>query len=411
MLPSNMVITNFRKGKAYPHKLVVKDDFLETAAEMIALMEHAKGERKSDIEDSLQSIAIQVWNPKVAQGMVRLLIKRAEFSQAEEGKDPVDIRREVFSLAAERWKQFDPDKYKDVFSFKKSLLNEMGVQDPRIIENTEDWLFGDIAANQILIEFQPVTPGDLLNVYNISQVQGILLNALYLEVSLSSTQSSLRKIFQMLKFFGLMFQVEESKEPGMIKVKIDGPASILEHQRSYGLELAMFFPAILLLNGKWSLSAELKVTGKPRTFFLELDSTNPYRSTYTNRGIWYFDKLTEFINNWNQKTKTQLKAELSTEIIPLSGNRYLVADFQLQDPSGKIILIEWLRYITDDKLNYLEKTIEELPNNYLFVIKGSHQNMKPLKTVLGKHLFLFKREMTVSGLERFLKEVDFITGI
>ena len=52
---------------------------------------------------------------------------------------------------------------------------------------------------------------------------------------------------QYLKFYGLLFLVEK-KENGWGLI-IDGPESILDSTRSYGVNFSNLFPALLLIEG------------------------------------------------------------------------------------------------------------------------------------------------------------------
>ena len=47
---------------------------------------------------------------------------------------------------------------------------------------------------------------------------------------------------------------KNKKQPQVIRLKIDGPASILENSLKYGLQLASFFPALCRLK-KWKISS------------------------------------------------------------------------------------------------------------------------------------------------------------
>ena len=84
----------------------------------------------------------------------------------------------------------------------------------------------------------------------------------------------MRRLFKYLKFFRLLCTAEavadkkNKKQPQVIRLKIDGPASILENSLKYGLQLASFFPALCRLK-KWKISSAIKV--RERNLKLKLD--------------------------------------------------------------------------------------------------------------------------------------------
>ena len=69
--------------------------------------------------------------------------------------------------------------------------------------------------------------------------------------------------FGTLNFIRLMFRARTVGSD--IEVEIDGPQSLLSLSTRYGMQLADFFPAILLQTGDWTIEASL-LRGRKRKF-------------------------------------------------------------------------------------------------------------------------------------------------
>ena len=94
---------------------------------------------------------------------------------------------------------------------------------------------------------------------------------------------------------------KNKKQPQVIRLKIDGPASILENSLKYGLQLASFFPALCRLK-KWKISSAIKV--RERNLKLKLDETSGLKCHYTNFGAYIPEEIKMFQSCFNQMETT-----------------------------------------------------------------------------------------------------------
>lgn len=77
------------------------------------------------------------------------------------------------------------------------------------------------------------------------QAQGLLYSALHLRLTAHrNVPGEYRRLFRHLKFHGLMYAVEGHLDDGY-QIYVDGPASLFKQTRKYGLQMAMFLPALL----------------------------------------------------------------------------------------------------------------------------------------------------------------------
>jgi uncharacterized protein len=403
MLNRQHLITTFRQGKAYPFKLALVPTNVQSAETLIGLFRDAVGQRRGEIEDEIRRVSMDSRNPKVMAGMAEILLKRSEFAQ-NGPEDPAAIREQVFSAAARYW-QHPATRKCHYLKHRQSILQSLEIEGPEKIENTDAWLFGDIPSHQKLSTFSDIDPESLLHQYNLCQLQGLVAYSTQIELKVYRYRNTaFRQVMQMLKFFQLLFIVKEVSEQWMTLV-IDGPAAILENSRSYGVEIANFVPAVLLLTAPWFLTARLKVPQRERTFIFELSNDNPYRSGYREKRVWINEKVEGLVKRFNEKYQDRFWAEATQHIVPLRHNRYLVPDFAIRlngDRQGAVaerdFLCEWVHYPSTSKLQALEQISAEIPDNYLIAIRGKRSKLKSLISRLEPQLIVFAQELTAPAV-------------
>ncbi len=142
-------------------------------------------------------------------------------------------------------------------------------------------LYGDLPENQTILRFEPITPGALLDRHDTGVIQALLLSCRSLVLIVGATDApQLRRLCQYLRFFQLLADIEtlppREPKPGepplqRLKMTVDGPAAVLEHGRKYGLQLALFFPAVCTMP-VWELQAVVLWKEKESTLLLNQDS-------------------------------------------------------------------------------------------------------------------------------------------
>jgi len=401
-------MATFRDGIAYPHVLKPGGRSLDLANSLIALFHDAIGRRRFDVEEEIKAFNIEKTHPKVIQGLAELLLKRCTFDETLATK-AVELRRQLFSASATYWKS-GGEKAADIMRHRQNILRAAAQKSATPLEVGEQQLFGDIASNQCLASFDTLTAEQLINRFNIAQVQGLLLDARSLEIRVPRQQgAALKQLMQMLKFHQLLFALIQADNNSFV-LQIDGPGSILENSRSYGIEVATFFPAVLLLKGPWQLTALLKIPSRRRIFTLTLTEESPYRSYLQPKNIWTHERTAALLERFNEKYNPDYSARLDADIIQLKDNRYLLPDFTVlaERNSGKgkpeiRMQVEWVHYPSASKFKWLQQVKPQLPDNYVFAVRGKGAKMKQLADALEPHLLLYTKELTAPAILRKLE--------
>lgn len=400
MLTKTLLQTTYRQGKVYPSKLSLTGKTLDLADRLILLFKNSVERNRAEIEDELKSFNIKGINPKVIQGLGKLLFDRSEFTENQKVDYPA-LRADIFNHSAEYWKNISNTEI-DYLDHKTEMINALSDDYIELSKGNFNWLYGDSSDNQKLCEFKDLTAQDLIHRYNISQVQGVLLNTRRLLLKVSTRfDASVKQVFQLLKFFQLMFSVVDCNERE-ITFEIDGPSSVLENARSYGLEIANFFPAILILNTEWEMEATVERSGVQRDFQLIVTSDNAYKTYYHSQKCWLNEKVEDLVQRFNQKyNDKKLVAGCENTIFPLSGNRYLLPDIKIIK-GKKVYYIEWLRYLTPEKLDRLKRIIPELPKQYVFAIKGKRAKLDSLIAGVEDRFLIYATHLTANSLYKIV---------
>src|SRR5690606_29410133 len=100
--------------------------------------------------------------------------------------------------------------------------------------------------------------------------QAVLLRSVLVRAEVRGEKPArYRQLFRWLKFHRLLYRVEGTMAEGYA-FQIDGPLSLFSATNKYGLQMALFLPALLLCRD-YRLDAELRwgPRREPRTFHLE----------------------------------------------------------------------------------------------------------------------------------------------
>lgn len=134
-----------------------------------------------------------------------------------------------------------------LFDYAATLQGDVNLQEKVLQQHP--WaatdLYGDLPEHEQLIKYRELYPRELLERYNVAQVQTLLLYAERLQLKLHDPESAkLRKLFKYMKFFRLLADIRREKS-GVLSLQISGPFSLLANTRKYGLQLASFFSGSL----------------------------------------------------------------------------------------------------------------------------------------------------------------------
>ncbi|TDP64459.1 DUF790 family protein [Bradymonas sediminis] len=328
---------------------------LQRAEELVSIFERHLGDAEQNtrgaLEESLADLVGHGTDFVIWRGLAKLLLDRSEFETVS-SIDPDEIRRHVFEASAE----LGPVTSESV---RQKVLAQAGATLKVAPDEVEHGLYADLEARQRLTSFKTIDPQALLHRYNLALAQAVLYKATRLVVEFGDLDSNqLRYLFQMLKFHRLMHRFERKK--GGYRLEIDGPASLFSKSRKYGLQMAVFLPALLVLD-RWELCAELdwkgggKSKGSTPYRFL-LSHTDGLVSDRRVTGQWVAEEERYFEDRFAE-ADTEWKLARQGSIVELGDNQVIIPDYRLTHPDGREVLLEVVGFW---RLDYLERRIDLL---------------------------------------------------
>ncbi len=172
-----------------------------------------------------------------------------------------------------------------------------------------------------------------------------------------------RQMMRYLKFHQLMYRCTENTDG--VRFEVDGPQSLLKLSTRYGLQLANFFPAVLLQSGPWSLRAEV-LWGRKRKFkkVLELDSESGLVSHYRDTGTWTSRTETWFVERFSA-FDTEWKMGPG-EPVDLGGQHMMIPDLSFRK-GGRVGHLEICGFW---RAKHLKERIAQLPDNVILAVSS-----------------------------------------
>jgi predicted nuclease of restriction endonuclease-like RecB superfamily len=334
MLTGSLVRVRYSRQRILPVYVAADDPAnLELATRLLEAFRGREGISRGELADDLAETFGDRPGQFLQQGLIKLLEDRCEFAVVS-GHPPDALREAVFrsAAAARAGGTFDRT------AVLERVSRELGLP----TTDVEAGLFADLKSEQQLVKFQDTTAERLLQRYNVALAQAVLLRAVGVAVDIRrEPPARLRRLFRLVKFHRLVCEVE-SLGPEAYRLKLDGPMSLFTATQKYGLQLALFLPAVLHCRD-FTLTADLRwgPQRKPKTFTLTpadgLVPPQPEQGTYVP------PELAMFAEQFRKKAAGWELHEESA-VFPLGGG-FWVPDFRLKHlEDGREVFLEVLGF-------------------------------------------------------------------
>ena len=318
---------------------------LDFASRLINIMTNGTGSTAETLDTCLNSITLAKPDPKLTCGLVKTLRSRGEFN-SENNEINYKEERKLFLKSANHEKP-KPSPNPRLVNHNLSSCETQTFK-IKIIYPT--------ARKRRPTRFRNTFPRELLERYNLSLVQSLLLYSRSMTCAIPTQNADpqeIRRIFKYLRFFRLLAKAE--KNGNTITMTIDGPASILENSLKYGLQLASFFPALCKLP-KWKISSEIQL--RNRTLTLVLDEKSELVSHYMNISSYKPEELGMFADYF-RKNVAGWQIDDCPDFLLLEGKRIIFPDYMFTNTAtGEIKYLElfhkWHANETASRMDYIE---------------------------------------------------------
>lgn len=338
-----------------PKRLKIDNKTSELAIELINYFQSAVGKTQGVLERQLTDFEGDSTDYRVKRGLAYILKSSFCTFEVVSPLEPQMLRERVFSLAAKSVSSRESTQV-TLSKIADELTQEL--EREVLMEQVRNGLYADLSENKILTVFDAPTAPDLLNRYNLSQVQGVFYKASQLVLNAHrNVPGEYKLLFRYLKLFQLMAYIEGDADHGFT-ITIDGPTSLFNPSTRYGLAIAKLIPALLHVT-KWSLSSILQTrdayTNTWKTGRFTLNSECGLVSHYPPGKP--YDSMLEasFADKWDA-LKSGWALEREVDLIPIPGS-VMIPDFRLVHSDGRTFLLEIVGYWRPE---YLQKKFSQV---------------------------------------------------
>lgn len=338
-----------------PKRLKIDNQTSELAMELINYFQSAVGKTQGVLERQLTDFEGDSTDYRLKRGLAYILKSSFCTFEVVSPLEPQMLRERVFSLSA---KSVSSRESTQVTLGKVADELTQELEREVLPEQVRTGLYADLSENKILTVFDAPTAPDLLNRYNLSQVQGVFYKASQLVLNAHrNVPGEYKLLFRYLKLFQLMAYIEGDADHGFT-ITIDGPTSLFNSSTRYGLAIAKLIPALLHVT-KWSLSSILQTrdayTDTWKTGRFTLNSECGLVSHYPPGKP--YDSMLEasFADKWDA-LKSGWALEREVDLIPIPGS-VMIPDFRLVHPDGRTFLLEIVGYWRPE---YLQKKFSQV---------------------------------------------------
>ena len=378
MLTGDLVRVRTSKERVIPLYLNRSSpQWLEAAESLLLIFREGVGMTRGEIEEEIDDLFGGGGKATlVHRGLAKVLEDRAEFEVVAD-VPPDLIRDKVFTAAAVYRQQLkterpaqEPKPGQSLRpSFRRDEVLSAVADDLKITPETLlKGLFADLRDENRMLKFEDMTAQRLIDRYNVALAQAVLLRSVRVEAEIRDEgPARYRQLFRRLKFHRLMYRVQGSMSEGYT-LHIDGPLSLFSATTKYGLQMALFLPALLHCHD-YRLDAELRWGPQrvPRSF--HLDASTGLMSHQLDSGMYVPAEVPAFVERFRQVAPSWELSEC-TEVIELGREGVWVPDYRaVHKATGLDVFVEVVGFW---KKTSLDRLLRLLPRPGTSPVRSAH---------------------------------------
>jgi len=383
MLPAELLIAKRCRETIRPAYVSYEPHFMELAESMISVYEGGMGKKRSEIRSQLRVLEDGIYDFRLIRGLEALLERRSVFV-TESPVDPPRLRRAVFSASG---------GFAATEGERQRILEGVAAEFGIAAGDVDRYLWGDLEDEQVMKDFEPISPMGLLEAYNLSLTQTLLFRSTVLTFRV---KQNWKRIFRSIKFLNLMYSIEREggregassgagpgassnntssgTSPGpasdrprsgsgsgsgsyAYSVTVEGPTSMIKMTERYGTNLAKLIPEVIG-GGEWEIRAQIvsRWKGEKRLLTFELSSLEGVPLPARTRTEEEYDSsLEESFARRFKALGTKWRILREPEPIPV-GSTVMIPDFAFE-LGGRRIYLEIVGFWTPE---YLKRKLAKL---------------------------------------------------
>ena len=388
MLPLDLLRYRIQEDEVSPRYVNPKNrKYRAIAKDLIEIYTTHLNKTKGTLASTLADYEAADTNYHVTRGLAKLLEDRSDFT-IQSPIEPEVLREKIFAYASKGHPVVTKRDRLHRHTRPKALAKvagELNVSTDELVQG----MYADLDENRRLTGFEPPTVEWLLDRYNVALAQAMLYRASEMTIRIyRNIPTKYRLVFQFIKFFNLMHVVSGNNADGY-QIILDGPASMFRLSQKYGIQMALFLPALLHCD-RWWLDATI-VMNKNNHLQFNLTDEVGLQSHYRDPGEFDSELERHFATQFD-KVDTEWTLERETDIINLK-DTVMIPDFAFSHPDGRRALMEIVGFWTPD---YLQKKLWKLkraamPNMIMVVSDQLNCSTEDFRDIPGEMLFFKTR--------------------
>ena len=187
-----------------------------------------------------------------------------------------------------------------------------------------------------------------------AQAQALLYRCTELRLFLEAKEPEVcRRLFLEIRRRRLIHSISGNPATGY-EIRLDGPVSLFHRSQKYGIQMAVFLPALLLYPG-WRMRAEITTKGRGPAFFELRSDQQKLRSHYFIEDFPDdHPQLARLVAGW-QASDSEWTLDSNQEVLDLGATAF-IPDLVFTHPGGRKVYLELLGYWTP---GYLKDRLQE----------------------------------------------------
>ncbi|MEO5332599.1 MAG: DUF790 family protein [Magnetococcus sp. YQC-5] len=332
MLTRELLRYDRRGERLYPRLVDPTNVLLQNLVRDLALIYEAGiGQSREELTEEVVPLINSYRSPQIAKGVNKLLLDRCTFQENFDGQEA--LRWAIFTSAAKHLRAADMN---DLVSYRLAVGRDLETDDP---DQLAQRLHADLPVRQPLIAFEAVDPVPLIDRYNMALVQGPLIWADGLIIEMCEPDAARRRhFFRYLKWFQLMARITPIPHVANgFRLELDGPLSLFDVARKYGIKLAGFLPAVCALK-QWKIMAQVRI-GTEGAATLTLDDTSGLKSHFTQTSAYIPDEFSVFVAQFKEQVQ-EWKMQPNSPLLNVGGQEWAIPDFSFRHQTGCVVHLE-----------------------------------------------------------------------
>ena len=403
MLTSDLLLTRSRGPYIEPRYVAVEDPALiDLAQALIDTHAEHQGKTRRELQRALDLLAGDRTDYRIQRGLAKLLGDHYCEFHIDSPQPPEELRYAVFTLARAHHPVVRETSL--IYPVKREdLLEQVALKHQLSSEDVLAGLYADLPENHQLATFAAPSPNELLLRYNVALAQAMLYRCEILRLSVyRNLPVRYKQLFKFIKFYRLIHTIEGDVDAGY-EIGLDGPVSMFRHSQKYGLQMAIFLPALLLCT-RWSMQADiLRKDGRRQQFIL--NDQSGLVSHYKDQTL-YDSLLEETFATRFAKAKTQWQLERESEIVNLK-ETVMIPDFTFRHPDGRTAFLEIMGYWRPEYLRRKLEKLRQAQRKDLLVAVSSNLNVSEDDfTDVPGGVFFFKNKVQPKDVVCLLDQIE-----